>query len=130
MSEIPALCRICNKYAPADKFRLHTSYRQMVCPNCYSGRTKRAQEEEKKQIHKEKVNPPGWDKDDEYLAQAQLRKKEEIKSQFSKIPGTDRVQCTCASCKYQFKYDPFKKMPINCPYCGSEIPKLKTFSLL
>ena len=130
MTVVQALCRVCNKHAPSDKFKLHHVYRQMVCPDCYTGRTKRAQDEEKKKEQQEKVKPAGWDKEDDYLEQAQLKRNDEIKAQFSKIPGTDRVRCTCSSCKYQFKYDPFKKMPLSCPYCGFQIPKLRTFNLL
>lgn len=126
---ISAECRVCGASCPADQFKLHFKYKQMVCPNCFSGKTQQRIEKEQ-QKKEEPMRPPGWDKEDEYLEKMAKLRKEENQAQFSKIPGTDQVKCKCLQCRYSFKYDPFKKQPTSCPYCDAEIPKLKTFNLL
>jgi len=99
----------------------------MVCPGCFKGKAV-AKDEKPKKV--EPPRPPGWDADDDYLEKMSRLKKQEQNVQFKKIPGTDQVQCTCMKCKYQFKYDPFRKRPRVCPYCSEEIPQMKTFSML
>ena len=46
MNIVKAKCRRCNNSVPADQFKLHYSYKMMVCPNCFSGKTQ-LQEEKK-----------------------------------------------------------------------------------
>ena len=125
---IKAKCRNCEKESDSEDFKLHYKFRMMVCPNCFSGRT----EQQNKIIEKKAAppKPPGWDKEDEYLEKMSRLKKDEQKSMFQKIPGTDHVMCKCNMCKYSFKYNPFRKMPRTCPYCNADIPKLRTFSML
>jgi len=113
---------------PADQFKLHYEYRIMVCPPCFSGKNKVVKEAAK--VKKEVPKPPGWDKEDEYLEKIASLRKEQEQAQFTRIPGTNQVNCKCLKCKYSFKYDPFKKMPSSCPYCNADIPKFKTFNLL
>lgn len=126
--EVKADCKVCGSSVSADLFRLHHDYKQMVCPACYSGKTKQKQQEAaKKPVI---VRPLGWDTEDDYLEKMAKIKREENQAQFSKIPGTDHVKCLCSSCKYTFRYNPYKKQPAACPYCNSEIPKLRTFNLL
>ncbi len=125
MIDVKAQCRVCGGYAPSAQFKLHHTYKKMVCPNCYSGKTKQLEEKKKE----EPMRPPGWDAEDDYLEKASAKKKQEHQVMFTKISGTDLVQCTCAGCKYQFKYDPYKKLPYACPYCNMEVPKPKSFSL-
>lgn len=125
---VKAKCKVCNKEAPADQFKLHHKFKQMVCPDCFSGRTERNQAQIKKM--EEKPKPPGWDMEDEYLEKMAKMREKEQKAQFSKIPGTDQVKCRCLECKYEFRYDPFRKKPRVCPYCSTQIPKLNTFSML
>ena len=98
----------------------------MVCPGCFKG--KALPKEKVKKV--EPPKPPGWDSDDDYLEKISRQRQVEEKAQFKKIPGTDYVRCTCLKCKFQFRYDPFKKRPRVCPYCSADIPKLRTFSLL
>jgi hypothetical protein len=129
MASILAECKVCGQSCAADQFRLHFKYKQMVCPNCYNGRTEKKLEKER--VQKETpAKPPGWDKEDEYLEKMSRLKRDENQAQFSKIPGTNQVQCKCLQCKYSFKYDPFRKSPRSCPYCDADIPKLRTFNLL
>ena len=125
---IKAKCRNCGKESDSEDFRLHYKYRMMVCPNCFSGRT----EQQQKIIQKKEAppKPAGWDAEDDYLEKISKLKKEEQKSMFKKIPGTDHVMCKCNMCKFSFRYNPFKKLPRTCPYCNANIPKLRTFSLL
>lgn len=135
MMDVKAVCRVCNKLVPANQFRLHHDYRQMVCPACYSGKSKQQEEENlvKKQEAVKKAEPPrppGWDAEDEYLEKMARIKRQENQAQFTKIPGTNTVKAQCSACKYTFKYDPFKKKPYTCPYCNEEIPRLKNFNLL
>ena len=101
----------------------------MVCPNCFSGATKKRQEQLQKKPELP-ARPPGWDAEDDYLEKAAKLRKQENQAQFSKIPGTQYVRCTCLKCKFSFRYDPFRKRPRTCPYCNDDIPKLKTFNLL
>jgi len=132
MNPIKVPCRECGMEAPADQFKLHYKYKKMVCPACFSGRTeiKRQKEQEETVVKKEK--PAGWDSEDDYLEKmSRTRRQDGIEvSQFSKIPGTHQVQCKCAHCKFNFKYDPFKKTPRTCPYCNQDVPRLTTFNLL
>lgn len=100
----------------------------MVCPNCFAGKTKLAQENAQKAESAPK--PRGWDAEDEYLEKMSKMKQKETNVQFEKISGTSQVKCTCPHCEFQFKYDPFRKLPRTCPYCDNEIPKLKLFNLL
>lgn len=125
---VNAVCRKCGGSYPADQFKLHYSFKMMVCPNCYTGKNDRKLEQ-KTIILKEPQKPAGWDKDDEYLDKFIRQKKKEV-PQFRKIPGSSQVECTCQKCKYSFKYDPFRKKPHNCPYCNDPIPRLNTFSLM
>ncbi len=127
---IQATCRNCNQKAPSDQFKLHYKYRMMVCPNCFSGRTEQKKQQEAKKKMEAPPKPPGWDAEDDYLEKMSRMRKEDNQAQFSKIPGTDHVRCTCASCKFAFKYNPFQRRPKTCPYCNADIPKLKTFNLL
>ena len=125
MDEVNIICKACNRSAPANQFKLHYKYKQVVCPRCQSGK-----EPAKKEVKVEPPKPPGWDQEDEYLEKMAHQRKEENQAQFSKVAGTNQVVCTCFSCKYEFKYDPFRKSPRTCPYCNTDIPKLRTFNLL
>ncbi len=130
MVSIKAKCKVCGNSVPADQFRLHHEHRQMVCPTCFSGKTKPMSAIENQPKKKEPPKPAGWDKEDEYLERMATQRRLDNQAQFSRIPGTHQVHCKCAKCKYSFKYDPFRKMPRTCPYCNTDIPKLRTFNLL
>ena len=127
-SSIKAKCRRCGKDAPAEHFKLHYKYRMMVCPDCFSGKTDKQKEAMKKKENTVKL--PGWDMEDDYLEKYHRQKVQKERGRFVKIPGTNQVRYNCANCKFSFRYDPFKKRPRTCPYCNTEIPRLKTFSLL
>ena len=128
---VKAKCKNCGNDALADQFRLHYQLKMMVCPNCFTGKSQKKEEGVRNEAKKEeKLRPPGWDADDEYLEKASRMRQNENQAQFTKIAGTDQVKCTCAHCKYNFKYDPYKKMPVKCPYCDEDVPRLKTFNLL
>ncbi|PIN87600.1 hypothetical protein COV12_03010 [Candidatus Woesearchaeota archaeon CG10_big_fil_rev_8_21_14_0_10_32_24] len=127
---IKALCRVCNQMVPSDQFKLHHTYKQMVCLSCYTGKTQKKKEDDERKIIQEKQKPKGWDQEDEYLNRLSRINKDEIKNQFTKIPGTDHVKCKCTGCKYEFRYDPFHKKPRSCPYCDADIPRMRTFNLL
>jgi Zn finger protein HypA/HybF involved in hydrogenase expression len=124
---VKATCRNCKGQYPAEEFKLHYKLRSMVCPNCYSGKTEKVKEIKKVDNI---AKPRGWDVEDEYLERITKAKKDENQAQFTKITGSDYVKCLCAECKFSFRYNPFKKMPRSCPYCNSEVPKLRTFNLL
>jgi Zn finger protein HypA/HybF involved in hydrogenase expression len=128
MNVVKAKCRHCGNSVPSDQFKLHYALKMMVCPNCFSGKTQK-QQQEKKGVAEKPNKPVGWDQDDEYLQKYYSSKKVE-KPQFRKITGSSHLECTCKNCKYAFKYDPFRKRPKNCPYCNEEIPRLNTFSML
>ncbi len=127
---VKAQCRVCGQLAPAEEFKLHYKFKQAVCARCYSGRTEqeKLKEELKKKEKEEAPKPKGWDEVDEYLSRTVKQKQEEQQIQFSKVPGTDQIKCFCFNCKYSFKYDPVRKIPVNCPYCNSEVPRLKNYS--
>lgn len=122
-------CKNCGVLAPAEDFKLHHKYRLMVCPNCYSGKTEQLKQK-KEGEQKASPKPVGWDKEDEYLERLAVMRRQENQAQFSKVPGTDQVKCSCPNCKYSFKYDPYKKQPSTCPYCDAPVPKLRTYNLL
>lgn len=133
ISAVKAVCKNCGQSAPADSFKLHHQFKMVVCPACYSGRTaelrkKEEEKEEKRELPPKK--PAGWDEIDDYLERATARRREENQAQFSKIPGSELVKCRCAHCQYDFKYDPFRKLPSTCPYCDNPVPKLRTYNLL
>ncbi len=125
---VKAKCKNCGCEAPTDSFKLHYELRQMVCEKCF----KNPKKEEPSVVLKKEApeKPPGWDAEDEYLEKATRMKKEQNQVQFARIPGTNNVKCTCFNCKYEFRYDPFRKQPRSCPYCDSDIPKLREFNLL
>jgi len=128
---VKAKCKNCGLEAVADQFKLHYQLRMMVCPACFSGKPQKKDGILKNEVKvEEKKRPPGWDAEDEYLEKLSRMKQAENQAQFSKIPGTDQVRCKCAQCKYDFKYDPYKRMPLKCPYCDVDVPRLKTFNLL
>ncbi|MBI4151411.1 hypothetical protein HY496_00430 [Candidatus Woesearchaeota archaeon] len=128
---VKAQCRVCGLLAPADEFRLHYKFKQAVCARCYSGRTEQEKQKEELKKKKEEIaRPPGWDEVDEYLTKTSQQRREEQQMQFSKIPGTDQVKCLCFHCKYSFKYDALRKLPVNCPYCNTEVPRLRDFNSL
>jgi predicted Zn-ribbon and HTH transcriptional regulator len=128
--EIKAECKVCMNSVPVDQFKLHHEYKKMVCPTCFTGKTKQKLEREKEIQKKEVVKPVGWDAEDDYLEKMAQLKREENQAQFNKIPGTNQVRCQCNTCRYDFKYDPFRKLPSSCPYCNADIPRLKAFNLL
>lgn len=129
---VKAQCRVCGMLAPADEFRLHYKFKQAVCARCYSGKTEQEKQKEelKKKKEEEVIRPPGWDDVDEYLSRTSKQRQEEQQVQFSKIPGTDQIKCRCFNCKYSFKYDSVKKIPVNCPYCNAEVPRFRNFGVL
>ena len=45
--DVKSLCRVCNNFVSASLFRLHHDYKQMVCPTCFSGKTKQKEEQER-----------------------------------------------------------------------------------
>ena len=126
---VKAKCRNCGKESPAEQFKLHYKMRQMVCPTCFSGKTEKFQQEAKEKAQAP-PKPAGWDMDDAYLEKVSSMRKKEEKDQFERIPGTDYVKYSCINCKYQFRYDVFRKKPRTCPYCNTDIPRLRTFSML
>ncbi|HIH10775.1 TPA: hypothetical protein HA241_01145 [Candidatus Woesearchaeota archaeon] len=124
-SGVTAVCRRCGGKAAADKFKLHYIYKMMVCPGCFSGKST-SKEEAAKKKEQQPPRPAGWDSDDDYLEKANKSRQEEIRTDFSRIPGSDQVRCTCAHCKYVFKFDPVRQTPTTCPYCNIEVPKFKS----
>ena len=54
--DIRAQCKECQGFASANKFKLHHGFKRMVCPNCFSGKTKKKEEEEKKSKKKKSIN--------------------------------------------------------------------------
>ena len=130
ISGIKAKCRNCDREALADKFKLHYKLRVMVCPDCYSGETQQLKEQAKAQ-KVESAKPPGWDAEDKYLENFHKNKQKEPETvKFSRIPGTNQVQCECKACKFKFRYDPFRRLPKSCPYCDGDIPRMNTLNLL
>ena len=121
---VKATCKQCGQQAPADQFKLHHQFRMMVCPNCYTGKTQKQAEQKAKEAEKPK-RPAGWDADDEYLDRASRQKREQMDVQVSKIPGSSYVQYKCAHCKYSFKFNPDTRTPRTCPYCDTEVPKVR-----
>ncbi|MBS3116989.1 hypothetical protein J4421_05325 [Candidatus Woesearchaeota archaeon] len=130
MSSVQAQCRVCGSSAPAEQFKLHHDYKQVVCQNCYSGKTKAKKAEEAVAKKEEIPRPPGWDEVDDYLEKAARQRQKEPQSQFSKIEGTHHLHCKCSVCKYSFRYNPLTSMPRTCPYCNTEVPKVRTYNLL
>ena len=130
--DVKSLCRVCNNFVSANLFRLHHDYKQMVCPTCFTGKTKQKEEQER-ELKKQEAKAPkplGWDAEDDYLEKMARIKREENQAQFTKIPGTTQVNAQCNACKYKFRYDHIKKKPSACPYCNAEVPKLKNFNML
>ena len=125
---IKAKCKNCGKDTAVDQFKLHYQLKMMVCQNCFSGRTQKEKEEKEKVKNEVRTKPPGWDQEDDYLEKHARTKEESRVSVFSRIPGSDLLKCTCVSCKYSFKYDPFKRVPRTCPYCDGDVPKVSNYN--
>ena len=130
--DIKAKCRNCGRQAKPEEFVLDPYYKMMVCPLCVKERktkTKIQKEleekktQEKEQHKEEKKLPPGYDKDDTYLEKAYAAKmKDTVK--VDKI-GQDKVRYTCPKCNYTFEYDILRKIPGRCPYCSSDIRRMR-----
>ena len=131
-NQVQAECPKCNNRSAADAFVLDYLERRMVCPGCFKKARKPSLKEQVAKQEKvvKETKPIGWDKEDEYLVKISKLKKEQDQAQFKRIPGTNQVSCKCMKCKYVFKYDHFKKIPVSCPYCNQDIPRFKTFNLL
>ena len=125
--DISIECKVCGRSSPADQFRLHYKYKQVVCPLCQKGKEPLPKKTIKEE---ESVKPVDWDGEDEYLEKMVHIRKEENQAQFSKVAGTNQIKCICTSCKYEFKYNHSTKMPRSCPYCNADIPKLRTNNIL
>jgi len=132
VNSVSAKCRNCGRMAPADKFVLDHVYKMMVCPECVKQRkmqedTHRELQQQKilksMQKEEEKNNPPGWDKDDEYLERAHKMKMSEGENAIVERITPDKVKYRCPNCKYIFIYDSARKFPKTCPYCGNDIMK-------
>ncbi|MEK6950193.1 MAG: hypothetical protein AABX13_00520 [Nanoarchaeota archaeon] len=157
MIGVKAKCKNCGNEALADQFKLHHAFKMMVCPGCYTGKTKSAAEvgkgaeEERggegartgtgremlggagrmsnKPAESSVPRPAGWDKEDEYLGRASRLRKQETQATFTKIEGTEFVKYVCQHCKYNFRYSPSKRIPATCPYCDYDIPRVKLSDL-
>ncbi len=150
MIGVKAKCKNCGNEALADQFKLHNGFRMMVCPNCYTGKTKtvvgtgKGTETERMReagwaggagrtgnqpVEASTPKPAGWDKEDEYLERASRLRKQETQATFSKIEGTEFVKYVCQHCKYNFRYSPSKRIPATCPYCDFDIPRVKLSDL-
>lgn len=121
MNTVKAKCKKCGREAPVDQFKLHYAFKMMVCPDCFSGKTKKQEETKKAETQR----PAGWDQEDEYLTKFHQIKQKET-AQIRKIPGTEIYECTCKKCAYKFKYDPYKQIPRSCPFCDENVPNIKT----
>ena len=138
-SPVKAKCRVCGNMAPADQFRLHYEKRLMVCPSCFKGKPQPEGKSEplRNEVrHKEEKaagKPLGWDEVDEYLAKMQKRSPAAVDSglaNFTRISGSELLKCRCGQCKYEFKFDPLRRVPATCPYCNGEIPKVRTIGVI
>jgi DNA-directed RNA polymerase subunit RPC12/RpoP len=117
---ITAICRKCNKSAPAGEFRIDIDLKLMVCAGCF--RQKHPQKVIKNVIEEQK--PKDWDEVDELLAtRAQVKEFSTIK--IREIGETGKVKYQCTHCKYRFSYNTIKKTPYRCPYCDASLPLIK-----
>jgi len=122
-------CKKCGRMSKPEDFVLDAEYRMMVCPYCIKDRRMKAdvykelkeQKGQAQQVKEEK--PPGWDKEDEYLEKAHHAKMRST-VQVAKI-SEDKVQYKCPKCQYNFTYNTVKKTPTSCPYCGSDIFRMR-----
>lgn len=147
-------CRKCNQMAFADEFKLDFDTKMVVCPKCLARRSNPIQtiannskSENVRSIDEvsnsndvmseiKKRNPElattghpkaGWDKDDEYLELAALKKQKEEAKFKPSVRGVDdsgNRKVRCMDCRYVFAYNVEKNYPRSCPYCG-KIIKLK-----
>lgn len=114
-SEVKVKCRKCGKPAYATQFTMDTNLKMMVCPACYK--------ESNAPLKKEDLQPrpAGWDKDDESLQKARTGKEIAFGT-----PKFEKIDYSCIKCKHKFMYDPARRHPNLCPFCGSRIYMDKT----
>ena len=127
-NSIRVKCPVCNQLAGSATFRLHHTYKKMVCANCYSGKTaaKEEQKGQKKVEEKqEPARPAGWDAEDDYLERLAKKKKDVEVGTYDRISGTAQVKYTCVKCRYPFKHNPETRTPMACPYCSTPVPKIR-----
>ena len=122
------MCKNCGNLANAEDFKLHYKVRAMVCPPCSKNPDHHKPKPEP--VKEVVAKPPGWDAEDEYLLKASKMKEEENRAQFSRIPGTNHVQCKCRGCDFSFKFNVVTRMPASCPYCNRDVPKFRMGQLL
>ncbi len=125
MNPIKAKCRKCGKEAPSDSFRLHYLHKMMVCPDCFSGRT---EQKAATAAAQKTARPAGWDAEDEYLEKASRMRREEQKVTVTPITNSEYVQYLCGKCKYNFRYHPVRHQPRVCPYCDTEVLKVRAYN--
>ena len=133
MDEMRVKCRQCGRLAKTNEFVLDPVYRMMVCPYCVKDRklreqvhseVKAARDEKKKAKEGEmqELKPAGWDKEDDALGKAYAAKmRNTVKVDYV---TDDKVKYPCPKCKYKFIYDIERRMPRNCPYCGTGLQKM------
>lgn len=139
-------CRKCGNESNADTFQLDHEYRMVVCSNCYHRRrspvlnkpagfvplssvsTDKQVIDKIKEEHPElpvKKDPKaGWDKDDEFLELAEIRKQEEVQKFAPHVRGLEKrgsVEIKCSGCGYRFAYNEQKSAPASCPYCNRSV---------
>lgn len=121
---IKVKCKRCGRAADSNEFVLDPIYRMLVCPNCVKERrSKEAAVKKQEEKPPEKPKPAGWDIEDEYLEKAH-RAKIRNTAAAEKIDDT-YVNYKCPHCGYQFKYNTVKRSPGRCPYCSSDIFRLR-----
>jgi DNA-directed RNA polymerase subunit RPC12/RpoP len=108
--------------AKPSEYVLDPFYRMMVCPACVKDRRMR------ENVHKEvdslkKEKPAGFDKEDEYLERTYKEKMKQtvVVEKFSE----NKVKYKCPKCSYEFLYDTIRKTPGRCPYCATDILRMR-----
>jgi DNA-directed RNA polymerase subunit RPC12/RpoP len=129
MDMLKVKCKRCGNMARPAEFVLDPYYRLMVCPFCVKERKNRKSVQDEMQAMKAKKEEPveekkpGYDKEDTYLDRAYESK---IKNTVAvEKVNDDNVKYACPKCKYKFVYNVVKKTPGRCPYCSSDISKLR-----
>jgi PHP family Zn ribbon phosphoesterase len=124
--DIQVTCRVCQRKAKAKEMVLDPVFKQMACPACV--RDRKNSEAVKKELADTKQakappkpeKPSDWDADDDFLEKT--ARKAPAPVPVVPVSG-DKVKVTCSKCKYQITYNTLKGTPVNCPFCGTPIPK-------
>lgn len=111
-------CRRCGEEADVDDMSLDPDFRMVVCSRCIKSKNK-----PKKPLPSEETKAVKQAPQEKHSAEKPkvVKTTPEQPVVLTPIAGTNKLMYHCVKCNYPIKYDPDKRSPNVCPYCGEPI---------